>query len=176
MDFAFIQKASMSKCAEPVAARARLALSSTVRVEKARAGATWGRTWTAEGQERSRQRVLKNLLTKAEQVRAEFWTSDEGKAVYNLIHAPGADLGFDAAVEQLEELSPGWIDEQLTALGGNVVKSDTAIGKIEAKAVEIQKAQKDMTIEAARAEAWKKYPGLYAQHKRERGAYIRANK
>ena len=156
-----------------VGARARLALSSVVRVAKARGGAAWGPMWKAEATERLRQLVLKDLLADQPAARAQFWTSGEGKALYGLIHAPAAGLGFDDAVERLEELSPGWIDEQLDALGGNIKKADTAIGKIEAKAIEIQKSDPKLTIEQARAEAWRRNPDLYSQQKRERARTIR---
>ena len=160
--------ASMSKGAETVAAHARLALSPTVRVAKARAGAGWGATWRAETTERLRQVVLKSLLTDSAQTRATFHKSSEGRALYDLVHAPAAELLFDDAVDRLEDIAPGWIVEKLEALSGNIKKADTAVGKLEVKAVAIQKADPKMTIEAARAEAWKRNPELYEQQQKER--------
>ena len=159
---------AMNKGAETVGARARLALSPTVRLEKARGGAGWGATWRAEVAERLRQLVLKDLLADQHQTRATFHKSSEGRALYDLVHAPAAELLFDDAVDRLEEIAPGWIVEKLEALGGNIKKADTAIGKLEVKAVAIQKADPKMTIEAARAEAWKRNPGLYREQRKER--------
>lgn len=161
--------ASMSKCdGAAVGARARLALSPTVRVAKARGGAAWGATWRAEREERTRQLVLKDLLANHATTRAEYYKTDEGRALYALERMPGGDRLFDEAVDLVENTSPGWIDEQLVKLGRNVAKAGRAVEMIEAKAVAIQKANKDMTIEAARAEAWRRNPDLYKQQRRER--------
>lgn len=165
---------NMSKCdGAAVGARARLVLSPTARIQKARAGASWGATWKAEGVERLRQLVLNDLLADQVQTRATFWKSDEGKAIYGMIHAPAAELTFDAAVEQLETTAPGWIDDQLAKLGGNVEKADSAIAKIAAKAKLIRKADPKLTPEQARAEAWRRNPDLYKQQRRERARAAR---
>ncbi len=169
------QNASMSKGdgSAAVAARARLSLVSQSIVAKARGNAAWVSIWKGDGAERLRLHVLDHLLTDTAVTRAEFWKSAEGSAVYSLIHAPVANLPFDDAVEQLEQLSPGWIDEQLVKLGGNVAKADSAIAKIAAKAAEIQKADSSLSIEQARAQAWKENPKLYRQQRTERA---RANR
>ena len=51
---------------------------------------------------------------------------------------------------------------------------DNAIAKVDAKAEEIQKADPKMTIEAARAKAWKDDPELYKEYQSERRRQLQA--
>ena len=125
---------------------------------------------------RDKEARVQTMVVKA----AKYGTMGSADDVSKLLTDTQEKLGDEGlkALEVMlakgeEAFKQAKVFEEIGRDGGGKPQGDV-MKQIEDKAVEIQKAHKDMSIEDARAEAWRKNPDLYKQYGIEKQRAARA--
>ena len=125
---------------------------------------------------RDREARVQLMVSKAAKY-AKMGAADDISKLLTDTQEKLGDEGLKAVEQILAKGQEAFSQAQTFAEIGVVPRGeqhDNAIAKVDAKAEEIQKADPKMTIEAARAKAWKDDPELYKEYQSERRRQLQA--